>query len=68
MVRRLGGKRWQRLHRLAYPAAIAGVIHYILLVKSDIRQPVAFAIVLGGLLAYRVIAKLAKPAKKQRAK
>ena len=65
MVRRLGGKRWKRLHRLAYPAVIAGVVHYVLLVKSDIRQPAAFGIVLGGLLAYRLIARIAKPAKKQ---
>ncbi|MBA3459263.1 MAG: ferric reductase-like transmembrane domain-containing protein [Deltaproteobacteria bacterium] len=63
MVRRVGGKRWKRLHRLAYPAVIAGVIHYILLVKSDIRQPAAFAIVLGGLLAYRVVSGIAKRAK-----
>ena len=67
MVSRLGGKRWRRLHQLVYPAAIAGVIHYILLVKSDIRQPVAFAIVLGILFAYRIVAALGKP-KKQRKK
>jgi len=55
MVSRLGAKRWKLLHRLAYPIAICGVVHYYLLVKSDIRQPLAFAIVLGGLLAYRVV-------------
>ncbi len=68
MVARLGGKRWKRLHRLAYPAVIAGVIHYILLVKSDIRQPAAFAIVLGGLLAYRGVAALVPKKKKPKAK
>jgi ferredoxin-NADP reductase/DMSO/TMAO reductase YedYZ heme-binding membrane subunit len=56
MVSRLGARRWKRLHRLAYPIAIAGVVHYILLVKSDVRQPVVFAVVIGGLLAYRVVA------------
>jgi len=55
MIKRLGGKNWKRLHTLVYPAAIAGVTHYYLLVKADTRQPLAFAWVLGILLAYRVI-------------
>lgn len=55
MVSRFGARRWKRLHRLAYPIAIAGVVHYILLVKSDVRQPVVFAAVIGGLLVYRVV-------------
>ncbi len=54
MIKRLGGQRWNRLHKLAYVAGIAGVIHYYLLVKADISKPVAFGIVLGLLLAYRV--------------
>jgi ferredoxin-NADP reductase/DMSO/TMAO reductase YedYZ heme-binding membrane subunit len=53
MVTRLGAKRWKRLQRLAYVIAIAGVIHYYLSVKSDVRQPIAFAAVIGGLLLYR---------------
>lgn len=53
-VRRLGGKRWQRLHRLIYPAAIGGVLHYLWLVKRDATDPRWFAIVLGGILAARV--------------
>lgn len=55
MIRRLGPRRWKLLHRLAYLATIAGVIHYILLVKSDLRQPVAFAVVLGALLLSRSV-------------
>src|SRR6476660_5363907 len=54
-IRRLGGKRWQALHRLIYVAAIAGVIHYLWLVKADIRRPVQYGILLGILLAYRVV-------------
>ena len=54
MIKRLGGKRWRALHRLAYVAAIAGVIHYYLQVKADIRQPLAFGALLGLLLGYRV--------------
>jgi ferredoxin-NADP reductase/DMSO/TMAO reductase YedYZ heme-binding membrane subunit len=55
MVRRLGAARWKRLHRLSYPVAICGVVHYYLLVKSDIRQPLGFAILVGVLLGYRVV-------------
>ena len=53
-IRRLGGKRWQSLHRLIYVSAIAGVIHYLWLVKADIRKPVQYGILLGFLLFYRV--------------
>jgi methionine sulfoxide reductase heme-binding subunit len=53
-IRRLGGKRWQALHRLIYLSAIAGVIHYLWLVKADIRKPVMDGMILGTLLAYRV--------------
>lgn len=54
-IRRLGGKRWQALHRLIYFSAIAGVIHYLWLVKADIRKPVEDGIILGALLAFRVV-------------
>jgi sulfoxide reductase heme-binding subunit YedZ len=53
-IRRLGGKRWQALHRLIYFSAIAGVIHYWWLVKADIHQPLQYAIILAVLLAYRI--------------
>jgi ferredoxin-NADP reductase/DMSO/TMAO reductase YedYZ heme-binding membrane subunit len=56
MVSRLGAKRWKRLHRTAYVVVVAGVVHYYLLVKSDTRQPRVFAIVVGVLLAYRIVA------------
>jgi len=55
MVKRLGGRRWNRLHKLAYVAAIAGVLHYYLLVKADTRLPLAFGGVLAVLLAYRLL-------------
>lgn len=54
MIRRVGPKNWKRLHRSAYFVAILGVAHYYLLVKSDIRQPVAFAFALAVLLGARV--------------
>jgi sulfoxide reductase heme-binding subunit YedZ len=55
MIKRLGGKRWRALHRLAYVAAIAGVIHYYMQVKADVRQPLAFAAVLAVLLGWRLV-------------
>jgi sulfoxide reductase heme-binding subunit YedZ len=57
MVKRLGGKTWARLHRLAYLAAIAGVVHFWMLVKSDTRLPLTFAFILLFLLGYRVLQK-----------
>jgi methionine sulfoxide reductase heme-binding subunit len=53
-IRRLGGKRWQALHRLIYFSAIAGVIHYWWLVKADIHLPLEYAIILAVLLGYRI--------------
>jgi sulfoxide reductase heme-binding subunit YedZ len=53
-VRRLGGKRWQRLHRLVYVAAVAGVLHYFWLVKKDARAPLVYGAVLLMLLGARV--------------
>jgi methionine sulfoxide reductase heme-binding subunit len=54
-IRRLGGKRWQMLHRLIYISAICGVIHYLWLVKADIRKPLEYAAILTVLLSYRVV-------------
>ena len=61
MVKRLGGKRWATLHRLVYLSAIAGVVHFWMLVKSDIRLPLTFAFILFFLLGYRMLAKYAPP-------
>jgi sulfoxide reductase heme-binding subunit YedZ len=53
MIKRLGGKRWARLHKLTYVAAIGGVIHYWMGVKADTTIPLIFAAVLALLLGYR---------------
>ncbi len=53
-IRRLGGKRWQMLHRLIYVSAAAGVVHYYWLVKSDVRLPVRYGAILAFLLVCRV--------------
>ncbi len=54
-VRRLGFARWQRLHRLIYFIALAGVIHYYWLVKSDVRLPLMYAAIFGMLMLYRFL-------------
>jgi sulfoxide reductase heme-binding subunit YedZ len=58
VIRRMGGKRWVQLHRLAYATAVGGVLHYYLLVKADTRPPLAFAAVLGLLLGYRILNRI----------
>lgn len=62
MIKRLGGKRWQKLHRLTYLAAAAGVFHYYLLVKSDVRKPLLFAVLVALLLGYRLFVSYTKGA------
>jgi sulfoxide reductase heme-binding subunit YedZ len=59
-IRRLGGRRWQLLHRLVYVTALAGVVHYYWLVKSDIRLPVLYGSIVLLLLTYRAVAALKK--------
>jgi sulfoxide reductase heme-binding subunit YedZ len=54
-IRRLGGRRWQMLHRLIYISAIAGVVHYYWLVKSDVRKPLLYGAIVFVLLAERVV-------------
>lgn len=55
-VRRLGGKRWNALHRLIYVAGAGGVLHYLWLVKGEQVRPIYFALILVGLLVARLVA------------
>src|SRR5207302_7563421 len=57
MIKRLGGKRWARLHRIVYASGVFGVLHYYMLVKSDVRPPLTFAFILFVLLGFRLFAK-----------
>src|ERR1039458_7114672 len=52
-IRRMGGRRWQLLHRLIYLTGIAAVVHYYWLVKSDVRLPLFYGSLVAILLAYR---------------
>ena len=54
MIRRLGGKRWQRLHQLVYAIGIGGVIHYLWLVKADTSRPLSYGALLALLLGFRL--------------
>jgi sulfoxide reductase heme-binding subunit YedZ len=53
ILRWMGGRRWKRLHRMVYLAAIGGVIHYLWLVKADLRRPLTYGCILALLLGYR---------------
>lgn len=57
MVRALGGRRWQALHRLVYAGAVLAVLHYIMMAKADLRLPLVHAAILTALLALRLVPK-----------
>ncbi len=61
MIKRLGGKRWRRLHQTVYIAAIGSVFHYIMMIKADFLIAGTHGAVLAGLLIYRVIRRMQKP-------
>ncbi len=64
MIKRLGGKNWARLHKATYAAAILGVIHFWMIVKSDVFYPLLFGLILAVLLGYRIYSANEKPKKK----
>ncbi|PVZ72122.1 sulfoxide reductase heme-binding subunit YedZ [Pelagibaculum spongiae] len=59
MIRKLG-KRWKKLHQLVYPIAILGVVHFVLLVKKDLTEPLIYAAILLALLGWRARLRVAK--------
>lgn len=66
-VRRLGYRAWKRLHRLVYPAAALGLVHFLWRVKADRQRPLVFAVVLGALLLARLLPRRATRAAPGRA-
>jgi len=52
---RLGGRRWQLLHRLIYVSAIAGVLHYFWRVKLDVQRPIVYGVLLAMLFLTRLV-------------
>jgi sulfoxide reductase heme-binding subunit YedZ len=65
-IKRLGGKRWARLHKLVYATAVGGVVHYWMIVKAITPTQIAFAAVLAALLGARVAFRLTRPQAKAR--
>jgi sulfoxide reductase heme-binding subunit YedZ len=65
MIKRLGGKNWARLHKLTYLIGVLGVIHFWMIVKSDVFYPALFGIVLAVLLFYRIYNAKQKPQAKK---
>lgn len=55
MIKRLGGRRWRKLHRLVYPASVAAVFHFFMMVKADLKEPLLYAAVLALLLGFRMV-------------
>ena len=55
MVRRLGGRRWRNLHRLVYVVAVAAVVHFYMMVKADVREPLVYAAIVAVLLGFRIV-------------
>lgn len=58
MVRRLGGRRWRLLHKSVFLIAVLAVVHFWMMVKADIREPMLYAAILAVLLGYRAITAL----------
>ena len=64
-IRRMGGRKWQLLHRLIYISGVSAVVHFWWKVKADVREPAIYAAVLAVLLGIRLVfrihAKLSRP-------
>jgi sulfoxide reductase heme-binding subunit YedZ len=60
-VKRLGARRWKRLHRLVYASALLGIVHFVWRVKSDLREPTIFAIAYAALMGIRLLRRRGSP-------
>jgi len=60
-VKRLGFRRWKRLHRLVYASAVLAIVHFVWRVKADLSLPIVFTVILGLLFAVRIGAWLKRP-------
>jgi sulfoxide reductase heme-binding subunit YedZ len=61
MMRRLGGRRWRRLHRLVFPATLLAVVHFFMQTKADVAEPWAMAGLFGWLMGWRLLARARGP-------
>jgi sulfoxide reductase heme-binding subunit YedZ len=62
-VKRMGGEKWRKLHRMTYTVACLGVVHYWLLVKADLTGPITYGAAVALLLGWRLIVFLRQPAR-----
>ena len=60
-IRRLGGKRWNQLHRLVYLSAVAGCVHFLWAVKKDLAEPILYAAIFAVLFALRLMLRKRGP-------
>jgi methionine sulfoxide reductase heme-binding subunit len=65
--RRLGGKRWRRIHALVYPAVLLAGTHFLLRVKADVTEPLVFIGLIALLLGVRVVSRIKKSVVRSRA-
>ena len=65
MIKRLGAPRWKKLHRLVYVCAVAAVVHFYMMVKADVREPLIYGAILALLLGYRVVARARRRARRR---
>lgn len=61
MIRKLGARRWQALHRLVYVIGIGAILHFLWLVKKDHTEPLIYGFILALLLLYRLLARYRRP-------
>jgi sulfoxide reductase heme-binding subunit YedZ len=56
-IQRLGHARWKRIHRLIYVVAVLAIIHFVLRVKADVREPLLYGAVIGTLFLVRIVSR-----------
>ncbi|MEL0105396.1 MAG: protein-methionine-sulfoxide reductase heme-binding subunit MsrQ [Rhodospirillaceae bacterium] len=59
-IKRIGGKTWQNLHKLVYPAAILGVFHFYMMIKADFTEPIIYGVILAILFGIRIFESIRK--------
>jgi sulfoxide reductase heme-binding subunit YedZ len=65
-IRKIGAERWNRLHKLIYPAAAAAALHFVMVVKSWPLEPLVYAAIVTTLLGYRAFKAFRKPPARER--
>jgi len=61
MMKRLGARRWKALHRLTYVIAALSCLHYLMLIKADITEPMIYFMILAVLLGFRLYRLYVRP-------